>query len=159
MNTQSQAASLLESLRVQAANHRFTEPDDIEYFAERTTARTEKGCATTLRILMERAVIRKAVTDIFATQHEGEPLYLRYHDGDHEGEPLTDVLSVMQQIHACDEEYLRVCYDDQSGRRMFGTVYLVFGNDGWDVICDYTLSLEELLAGANALAGELGDLL
>lgn len=33
-----------------------------------------------------------------------------------------------------------------------GWVRCVLGNDGWDVISDYTLSLEQLVSGANDLA-------
>lgn len=33
-----------------------------------------------------------------------------------------------------------------------GWVYLVYGNDGWDVICDYTTNLEPLMKGADAIA-------
>jgi hypothetical protein len=33
-----------------------------------------------------------------------------------------------------------------------GWVFVVLGNDGWDVISDYTTNLEELLSGANELA-------
>jgi hypothetical protein len=36
-----------------------------------------------------------------------------------------------------------------------GMVYFVYGNDGFDVICDYSVSLETLLIGANALALQL----
>ena len=34
-------------------------------------------------------------------------------------------------------------------------VYLVYGNDGWDVISDYSVKLETELACANALADKL----
>lgn len=33
-----------------------------------------------------------------------------------------------------------------------GWVYVVLGNDGWDVISDYTTNLEPLMKGANRLA-------
>ena len=32
-----------------------------------------------------------------------------------------------------------------------GWVYVVLGNDGWDVISDYTTNLESLMSGANKL--------
>lgn len=35
-----------------------------------------------------------------------------------------------------------------------GWVYLVFANDGWDCISDYTTNLEPILKAANALAKE-----
>jgi hypothetical protein len=33
-----------------------------------------------------------------------------------------------------------------------GWVYVVLGNDGWDVISDYTINLEELMVNANRLS-------
>ena len=33
-----------------------------------------------------------------------------------------------------------------------GHVFLVYGNDGYDVIADYTLNLEEPLSAANEIA-------
>jgi hypothetical protein len=38
-----------------------------------------------------------------------------------------------------------------------GWVYFVFGNDGWDVISDYTTSLEYLMEAANAVAERYED--
>lgn len=37
-----------------------------------------------------------------------------------------------------------------------GWVYIVLGNDGWDVISDYTTNLESLLVGADKLADKYG---
>jgi hypothetical protein len=38
-----------------------------------------------------------------------------------------------------------------------GWVRVVLGNDGWDVICDYTTNLEPLMTGANKLAGKYSN--
>lgn len=38
-----------------------------------------------------------------------------------------------------------------------GWVYIVLGNDGYDVISDYSVNIEPLLAGANKLAESLED--
>jgi hypothetical protein len=35
-----------------------------------------------------------------------------------------------------------------------GWVYFVYGNDGWDVISDYTVNLEELLTAAHAVSAK-----
>jgi len=38
-----------------------------------------------------------------------------------------------------------------------GWVYFVFGNDGWNVISDYTWGLEQLLRGAEVIAAKYAD--
>jgi len=38
-----------------------------------------------------------------------------------------------------------------------GWVYIVLGNEGWDVISDYTTNLEPLMTGANRLAEKYGN--
>jgi hypothetical protein len=40
-------------------------------------------------------------------------------------------------------------------RRSFGWVRFIYGNDGWDVINDYTTNLEPVIAGVNALAEKM----
>jgi hypothetical protein len=42
-----------------------------------------------------------------------------------------------------------------NGERYLGFVKLVFGNDGYDLICDYSTILEEWLLPVNQLANEL----
>lgn len=39
----------------------------------------------------------------------------------------------------------------------FGWVYFVFGNDGYDVVSDYTTNLEPVMDRANALADKYSD--
>lgn len=58
-----------------------------------------------------------------------------------------------------DEDRLIVeRFDRTTGARIeSGWVRLVYGNDGWDVINDYTLNLEDVLAGANKLAESLEE--
>jgi len=36
-----------------------------------------------------------------------------------------------------------------------GWVYFVYGNDGWDVVSDYTTNLEAVLKGSGELAERL----
>jgi len=58
---------------------------------------------------------------------------------------------MMKEIRQCDEEYLT--FKDSKNMRV-GMVYLVYGNDGHDVICDHTANDEmtNILSRANALA-------
>lgn len=50
----------------------------------------------------------------------------------------TDRAEIISHLFLTDEEYI---IPVQSGTR-FGWVYAVYGNDGWDVISDYTVNLE-----------------
>lgn len=52
-------------------------------------------------------------------------------------------------MFATDDEYLHVYRVDKT---YLGRVWLVYGNDGWDVISDYTVNLEHIMEGANKLS-------
>lgn len=41
------------------------------------------------------------------------------------------------------------------GDRRKGSVWFVYGNSGWDVVADYSLSLEHIMANADKLSDEL----
>lgn len=69
----------------------------------------------------------------------------------------TDKLKIMETVFAGDDCHLFV----QSAKGPLvedgkviseGWVYLVYGNDGYDVISDYSVKLESLVKGANELA-------
>jgi len=53
-------------------------------------------------------------------------------------ESSKDIEAIMNAVMTTDEDLLRF-YDKENTKRI-GTVYLVYGNSGWDVICDYTVS-------------------
>lgn len=54
-----------------------------------------------------------------------------------------DVELILENLGGCDEEYLLV-YHPEHGRRF---ILLVYGNDddGEEVICDYSSSLEDII--------------
>lgn len=49
---------------------------------------------------------------------------------------------IMKSIMTTDEEWLYMYKPGE--KNYFGWVYLVYGNDGWDVISDYTTNLEHI---------------
>lgn len=104
------------------------------------------------RIIMERAVIRRAITDILAAGN-----WVRVFYGDSEyGCDKTDNLDIaMRAIGACDDEHLLVFRN--SSDRTWSSVWFVYGNAGYEVIADNGERVEPLLAGANAFADELAD--
>ena len=160
------AAPLLANLRLQAMSGVFTMPDDAAYFARTYPLRTANSGfpreaanqAIILRQLIERTIVRHTVADLIAL---GCSVSVYFGDGEYGIKRSTSVEAVMAEIGACDEEFLHVHpgpKNDSVSKKM-GTIMLVYGNDGWDVLCDYHTSLEPLLVGVNALAESIGDAL
>lgn len=73
------------------------------------------------------------------------------HDGEESTAPMQDVEKLMEAAFSVDEETFLV-YD---GDKYLGSVYAVYGNNGWDVIADYSMAIESLLDEALNLADEL----
>lgn len=151
-------AQLLASIKNQARRAVYDERDDSVHFEQFHWIKDE---AIRQRILIERAIIRRAVRDILDA-HDGN-YCISVSDG--ESWPVKrsrDLDAIMANIGACDEESIRIRHtDDPAGTVSSGNLYFVYGNDGWDVIADHTDSplVHELLKGANDLADELGNLL
>lgn len=97
---------------------------------------------------IERRIARRVVKDGLAAGYK-----IGVDNGGDEFElpPSGNGTAILNAMFATDEEYL-VFYMD--GERV-GSVYFVYGNDGWDVITDYSTCLEEVLKGANDLADRL----
>lgn len=96
---------------------------------------------------IEKKIIAKAIDDILAanftiTVHDGEEKVLIR---------STKREKILSHMFSTDMETLLVI----RGGEQFGWLQLVYGNDGHDVIHDYTTNLEALLAGASQLADEL----
>lgn len=102
----------------------------------------EQDRAVRARQEIELAVVTAAVSEILANGFT-----IRVHDGEDVSEPLTEKAIILDRMFDVDDEWLLVYRD---GKR-FGQVYLVYGNDGYDVICDNSISLEPYLTEASAL--------
>jgi hypothetical protein len=161
VRTDTDPAALLASLRAQATTAHYGLPDDAAYFAQSCLA--DVASPVRVRQLIERAVIRRAVADILAVEAEGAPAYaVNVYDGEQTVLVVSrDLDAIMGAIMSTDEDTLivrRSLHQDRAST-FVGTITLIYGNDGWDVISNYSLSLDEVLAAANALADALGDLL
>lgn len=101
---------------------------------------------------MESLVIGRAIQDLLAAGYA-----ISVDDGGDELalQPSTDAKAILEALFSVDQEHLCV---SKVGTSFRGWVFLVHGNDGWDVISDYTTNLEEALQGTNALADALGDI-
>lgn len=101
------------------------------------------------RQAIERRIVRKLVADALKAGYA-----LSVNDG---GEELAitdsrDAKAVLAALMNTDEDYLILRQGEDKG-----WVRLVYGNDGWDVICDCTLNLEDVLAGVEALADQIEE--
>lgn len=95
------------------------------------------------RFRLEWEIVEIAITDLLAA---GCRLY---YDHDQEQEEETEItactMAVMEELFACDEETIYVFLPRMNARRW---VKFIYGNDGWDVISDYSSSLEPELKRA-----------
>jgi len=66
---------------------------------------------------------------------------------------LGDTSTLLRAIFGVDESTVEVYRD----RSFIGTVSLVMGNDGYDVISDYSTSLEGIIKPANDYAERLAE--
>lgn len=100
----------------------------------------------TTRQRIERKIIRRIVVDAIlhgyaVSVSNGEELVQGY---------TRDVQAVMRAIMTTDDDTL---FFHRGGDR--GWVRLVYGNDGTDVIQDYSCKIAHVVAGAEALADRL----
>jgi len=105
------------------------------------------------RIASERKVIRHAVKALLAqgyaiTVYNGEEVAIRR---------STSVNAIMDEVQACDEEWLYVFAQVDGEQKRIGSLYLVYGNSGPEVIADYSVSLEHVMEGVNAYCDKLEE--
>lgn len=95
------------------------------------------------RVATERKIVMALIDHALAEGYE-----LAIDDGDVRPFWTTDRRTLIDNIMETDEDYLRFRKDG----KIAGWVFLVYGNEGWDVICDNTTNLEEFLAPITKLA-------
>lgn len=148
------AKELILSHRAQAKSQKYLEADDQVYFdASKVSDESIRA-----RILMERAIVRHLVRSVLA-RTEAE-YSLSVFDGEEWAIVRSrDLAAVMAEIGACDEERLAIRRGTDAEAERIGSVFLVYGNDGWDVIADNTCSdtMTELLKGTEEFAENLCD--
>src|SRR5262245_51001797 len=128
-----------------------------------------------MRQEVERKIVRRFVKDALAAGYRLAVSLERGYDTDDMLLGSRDLKKIMEEAFAGDECHIFVqpaegpttIEDDADLReRLYGAtkrltrvnsigwVYLVMGNDGYDVISDYTMNLEELglMAGADKIA-------
>lgn len=110
-----------------------------------------------LRQEMERAICGRLVLTLLAAGYA-----LRAgSEGEWYGPRTTDANEIAGQLFACDIDNLfvyRASGDSPTGWFRTASVQLVYGNDGHDVISDYSTKLETVLAPVNAYADRCAEL-
>ena len=110
--------------------------------------------STATRQLIEReiaeAVIKSAIAAGYSLGvHDGEEITIHH---------STDAAAILAAMFTTDEDRLFVYKQDgpQGKRDWFGWALFIYGNDGWDVVNDYTANLDPIMAEADALAEKYG---
>lgn len=104
-----------------------------------------------LRALVEMAIVRRLVTGLIGA---GRNLSVDSGGDEPDVEHSTLVTEIMAACFAVDEASIHVYLD---GGKFTGSISLVFGNSGWDVISDYHVRLEPLLQGALEYSEQLSE--
>lgn len=105
-------------------------------------------CHICQRIAVEQEIVVKVVD---AALSAGYLLQTDLNEDPRPESPTTDRAAILAEMMETDDEFLGLFKD--GGR--CGWVRFVYGNDGWDVVSDYTTNLENLLSPINAYADSL----
>jgi len=95
------------------------------------------------------AIIQNALDlNYTVIHHNGDEVTVMAHPDENRA---RDFHKMMDEIRQCDEE--RLIFRNADGQRV-GSVFLVYGNDGYDVINDHTDNdeMDRILEKANKLA-------
>lgn len=95
-----------------------------------------------MRMMVEREIVTMIIDDALAAGYE----IAVDNGGDGFEYRGTDKARITDHTFAADDARLYLFRPGE--KKSVGWVYCVYGNDGWDVISDYTTNLEKLLEGA-----------
>lgn len=109
-----------------------------------------------MRQEVERKIVGQFVLDALEQGYRLAVSLERGYDIDEMLLGSTDYDAIMEAAFAGDDCHLFVQGPGPTTRNgqvvSEGWVYCVFGNDGWDVISDYTVNLEPLMAEAKKIS-------
>ena len=109
--------------------------------------------STKARQALARRVVRAACEELIA---QGCAISLAYGEGDYGVVKAVTADAVINAMHACDEEWLIVWQRNPGGYTRMGSIFLIYGNDGYDVTIDLTAAVNEMLPNTKALIDKLG---
>jgi hypothetical protein len=101
-----------------------------------------------MRQEVERKIVTRLLKDAVAAGY-----WISVDNG--EDEPTKNsqnIRKILKFMFQCDEERIYLHASEDEPLIYEGWVYLVYGNDGWDVIADYTTNLQHIMAGADKIS-------
>ena len=107
-----------------------------------------------MSVKMRQEVERKIAT-AFVTEAIKAGFVLTVDYGDGESKRFRTIESVLAAMFQGDDDRVYV-YNPTNNQRV-GWCWFVYGNDGWDVISDYTVNLEPLMGPANKISEHYSD--
>jgi hypothetical protein len=90
-----------------------------------------------------RQEVEQKIADAFITSALAAGLFVNIDNGGDDFElptPTNDKELILKTMFAADEDRLYV-YKKPDDKKAFGWVLFIYGNDGYDVISDYTVNL------------------
>ena len=100
---------------------------------------------------IEERIVRNAVHELL---DHGFTLSVDNGGDDYEIDRSVDAEAVIAELMNTDEDRLLA----RTGDKIKGWVHFVYGNDGYDVICDMTVSLEPYLPDTAALSESYSEI-
>lgn len=104
-------------------------------------------CAVCQRIAVEREILLRTVDALLAAGYALQTFDTESHRPE---QPTLDKALVVKELMEVDDEYLIA---EKDGVRAY--VRFIYGSDGYDVINDYTVNLEDVLKPINEYADTL----
>lgn len=112
----------------------------------KTNKQLPRGCKTCMRIQLEATIVKRTVRALLAAG------YALKTDASEDMDWTTSATTILAEMMETDDEHLLV----QRTNVETSWVRFVYGNDGWDVINDYTTDLETVLKPVNDYADRMG---
>ncbi len=108
------------------------------------------------RSQMETSIVSAVITSALAAGYS-----VSVDNGGDEDELArsTDLTAILGALFATDDEYLYFYPADAApDANHWSWVRFIYGNSGWDVVADYGMNLDPLMASAEALSNQYSDL-
>lgn len=102
-----------------------------------------------------RALIELQVVDALLKAARDAGYTFEIEDADEDDGDMSDAAQLKAALFNRDAAALLVFNGNRP--QAFGWIRLVFGNDGWDLVSDYSTNLEEFLGPVNAVADFWGQ--
>lgn len=103
------------------------------------------------RIKIEKRIVKSTVKNLLKAGY-----LISVFNGEEDFPVTTSTKEIYEQMMNTDEDYINV-YKPTNKKKIFGWVRFIYGECGWDVICDNTINIEEALKETFALIGKICD--